>query len=129
MTKDKLGCPNCGISAKMENLENHVRKVHPYRRVELPEVVIEPKRAKGRLISRRGTITAVVAAIAIVAVIVVLLSFRREEPERPNYAPTFYGKMYGQICDLNERIGPRPINDRILLHIRNTMHINGFCSE
>lgn len=112
MAKEKMECPVCGISVKIENLENHVRKVHPGKEVELPKIKKKKaKRAKVYLVGRAWPKWAALGVVLLVIIVIIaILALPGEEPEHANYAPDFYVvDVDGNPYNLNSRIGPRPI--------------------
>ncbi len=115
MAKKTIECPVCGISVKVENVEAHLRRVHPGKEVDIDELDIPKvkKPKKARTAPGVGTWKKWVAAIAICVVVVlvaVVLMLPPPEEEEPNYAPNFVvNDVYGQRFSLNEEIGDQPI--------------------
>lgn len=111
MVPEKTECPVCGISVKPENLEKHVKKVHPGKEVELPKVKKKAKRAKGIPVGRAWPkwVALIVVLIVIVVVAAVFLLPGEESPPG-NYAPDFnVVDVDGNPYSLSSRIGPHPI--------------------
>lgn len=115
MAKKTVECPVCGISVKVENVENHLRKVHPGKEVDIEELdlprVKKPKRVGtypgGRAWQKWA---ALVVVLVVVAVVVFLMLPPEVEEEEPNYAPNFeVNDVDEQHFSLNLNIGPRPI--------------------
>lgn len=79
-------CPVCGIPVKVENLEKHLRKVHPHEKIEIElseeeREEVGKKKAVERRISRRGErLTFAIIAI-IVAIIVLVALLYQPQPE------------------------------------------------
>jgi hypothetical protein len=116
MAKKTIECPVCGISVKVENVENHLRKVHPGKKVDVEELdlprVKKPRRAGQYPGSRAWQKWAalVVVLVVVLAVVVFLVLPPEGEGEDPNYAPNFeVNDVDGQHFSLNLNIGPRPI--------------------
>jgi hypothetical protein len=115
MAKKTVECPVCGISVKVENVENHLKKVHPGKKVDVEELdlprVKRPKRIGAYPGSRAWQKwAALVVVLVVVAVVVLLMLPPGEEEEEPNYAPNFeVNDTDGQHFSLNLNIGPRPI--------------------
>ncbi len=114
MAKKSVECPVCGISVKVENIETHLRRVHPGREVDVDELDL-PKVKKTRKAPRvPGTRTwskwvALLIVIIVVAVVAVMLQPGEEGPE-PNYAPDFQViDVDGNTFSLNLNIGTAPI--------------------
>lgn len=115
MAKEKIDCPVCGISVKIENIENHLKKVHPSKKVEVPEIGKKAKKKKkvapiGRGRAKRAALGTVLA-IAIIIVIAAVMIQSPPSEETPNYAPDFYATNIdgGTYYNLYDHIGPNPI--------------------
>ena len=115
MAKKTVECPVCGISVKVENVENHLRKVHPGKEVDVEELdlpkVKKPKRAGTYPGSRAWQKwAALIVVLVVVAVVVFLILPPEDEEEELNYAPNFeVNDVDEQHFSLNLNIGPRPI--------------------
>ena len=110
MGKEKAECPVCGISVKAENLQNHVGKVHPGQKVDLPEVKKKVKKRKGAYVERKWPKWAalVIVIVVLLVAVVVLLPPGEEEPGTP--APDFsVVDVDDNVFHLNAHIGSRPI--------------------
>lgn len=73
-------CPLCGASIKVENIDRHVARAHPGKKVDFDlseeeKGAVEKPRRKVGLRQREKLLYPVVAAIVIVAVIIVAISF------------------------------------------------------
>lgn len=113
MAKKTVECPVCGISVKVENVENHLRKVHPGKEVDIEELdlprVKKPKRVSTYPGSRAWQKWAALVVVLVVVAVVIFLMLPPEE-EEPNYAPNFeVNDIDGKLFSLNLNIGPRPI--------------------
>ena len=94
-------CPVCGVSVKLENLEKHVRNLHPHKGVDLASLVTREERRVAQRRQARPVVTkgglkvvAVVAAIVLVVFAVVLLNpFRGTGVNIGDVAPDFSAEM------------------------------------
>lgn len=111
MAKEKMECPVCGISVKAENIEAHLKNVHPTKDVEIPELAKKKrKRVKKAAVHRTWPKWAGVLVVLIVVIATVLLLLPAPEEEPPNYAePFFVIDVDGNEYDLNAGIGSQPI--------------------
>ncbi|MCK5292034.1 MAG: redoxin domain-containing protein [Thermoplasmata archaeon] len=116
MAKNALECPVCGITVKVENVEAHLRKVHPGKKVDIDELDLPRVRKPKKATAVRGGRTwqkwvALIVVLIVVAVVVVLVLPPGEEEEEPNYAPNFEvnDAVDGDHFSLNLNIGPKPI--------------------
>lgn len=114
MAKKTVECPICGISVKVENVEAHLKKVHPGKKVDTDELdlpkVKKAKKAKGPPGVKAWQIVTVLVAIIIIVVAVVVLTLPPEEEAEPNYAPNIeVNDVYGVHYSLNSQIGYQPI--------------------
>ncbi len=118
-------CPVCGIGVKLENLEKHIKRVHPRANVnahltesDKTEIRIAKKRKKtaspfDERERRRWAMAGIVVA-AVVAVFVILLAITPPHASDGNIvgnpAPLFvYNDVDNQPYNLNSRIGSRLI--------------------
>jgi peroxiredoxin len=112
MAKNTIECPVCGISVKVENVENHLRKVHPGKKVDIEELNL-PKVKKPKARAIPGTRTwpkwaALVVVLIIVAVAVVLSL--PQPAEEVKQAPNIeFNDPEGNHFSLNSHIGSTPI--------------------
>ncbi len=114
MAKKTIECPVCGISVKVENVENHLKKVHPGKKVDTRELdlpkVKKPKKARGVPGVKAWQILVVLIVVVIAVVAAVVLTLPPEEEEEPNYAPNIeVNDVYGVHYSLNSEIGYQPI--------------------
>jgi len=115
MAKKTIECPVCGISVKVENVDNHLRKVHPGKKVDTRELDLPRMRKPKRTRAVPGTRTwqkfvALIVALIVVAVVVVLALPPEDEEGEPNHAPNFeVNDIDGSHFSLNLNIGPKPI--------------------
>jgi hypothetical protein len=114
MAKKTIECPVCGISVKVENVENHLRKVHPAKKVDVQELdlpkVKKPKRAGAYPGGRAWQKWAALVVVLVVVAVAIFLMLPPEGEDEPNYAPNFeVNDVDGQHYSLNLHIGPRPI--------------------
>ncbi len=114
MAKKTIECPVCGISVKVENVENHLKKVHPGKKVDTGELnlpkVKKPKRSRAVPGVRTWQILVALIAVVIVVVAAVMLTLPPEEEEEPDYAPNIeVNDVYGVHYSLNSEIGYQPI--------------------
>ncbi len=101
---DRVKCPQCGVSVKVENLPSHYERLHP--KAKVPQKLLEKseeatkvakEEKKERMAGAAVTITpggkrliAVVAVIiAIVLVIIIVNPFRPPGPQVGDVAPDF----------------------------------------
>jgi hypothetical protein len=114
MAKNTIECPVCGITVKVENVDAHLRKVHPGKKVDIEELDlprVKPKKVKAAPGTRTWQKWVALIVVLIVVVVVVVLVLPPEDVEdEPNYAPNFeINDIDGQHFSLNLNIGPRPI--------------------
>jgi cytochrome oxidase Cu insertion factor (SCO1/SenC/PrrC family) len=119
-------CPVCGIRVKLENLEGHLKKVHPRAKVDAiltEEDKTDIKVAKKKIRKqaspfeeqerRKWTIAAVIIVIIIVALVFILTSLPPGGPgcdlEGEDAILFTRGDVEGNQYNLNAHIGPRPI--------------------
>lgn len=111
MGKEKTECPVCGISVNVENLQNHVGRVHPGQKVDLPEV--KKKKAKKRRaasLDRKWPKWAALAVVIVVLLIAVVVLLPPGEEESGTLAPDFsVVDVDDNVFHLNAHIGSRPI--------------------
>lgn len=114
MAKNTFECPVCGITVKVENLEAHLRKVHPGKKVDVDELNLPRIRKPKKVTAVAGTRTwqkwVALLVVLIVVAVVVILVLPPDVEEEPNYAPNFeVNDVEGQHFSLNLNIGPKPI--------------------
>ncbi len=118
-------CPECGISVKLENLEMHIKKVHPRADVKAllseddkTEIMIEKKKKKktGKPFDKQERKRWAVAGVIVVVIALVVIFVVAALPPPGNDsivgepAPLFvYNDVDNQPYVLNDHIGPRPI--------------------
>lgn len=120
-------CPVCGIRVKLENLEGHLKKVHP--NVKLDKALTEEDRTDIRIAKkkerktsqpfeaheRRRWAIAGIVVVAIVSLLIIAMIALPENEESPTSlldtpAPLFkYNDVDNVPFDLNEHIGNRLI--------------------
>ncbi len=115
MTRKTIECPVCEITVKVENVKNHLRKVHPGKKVDVEELdlprVKKPKRVGAYPGSRAWRKWAALVVVLVVLAVVVFLMLPPEDgEEEPNYAPNFeVNDVDDKHFSLNLNIGSRPI--------------------
>ncbi len=114
MAKNTFECPVCGITVKVENLEAHLSKVHPGKKVDIDELDLPRMRKPKKATAVAGTRTwqkwVALMVVLIVVAVVVILVLPPDAEEEPNYAPNFeVNDVEGQHFSLNLNIGPKPI--------------------
>lgn len=114
MAKNTFECPVCGITVKVENLEAHLRKVHPGKKVDIDELDLprmrKPKKVRAVAGTRAWQKWVALMVVLIVVAVVVILVLPPGAEEEPNYAPNFeVNDVEGQHFSLNLNIGPKPI--------------------
>jgi hypothetical protein len=108
MTKTKK-CPVCGISTKVENLEKHVKKVHPNERMDIDyseKEQVELKRAKDRnreltAFSKKKVFAVLVVFIMVVGVIFAFTTLQNQpvNGELPNVRFDHSVYDFGTVSD------------------------------
>lgn len=111
MGKEKTECPVCGISVKAENLQDHVGKVHPGQKVDLPEVKKKKaKKSRGASVERKWPKWAALLVVIVVLLIVFVVYVLPGEEEPGTPAPDFnVVDVDDNVFHLNAHIGSRPI--------------------
>lgn len=119
-------CPVCGVRVKLENLESHLRKVHP--RVDVTAYLTEDDKTKIKIARKKEKKTArpfedrerkkwALAAIVIVAIVVVVIVLLTAFPpvgpgcdlEGEDYIDFTRGDVEGGTYHLGSHVGPKPI--------------------